>query len=51
MEEIVKQAQAVSEIAAREGIPPLEMVKEFLSDQIKNAHLRRGIPVGRGVPR
>ncbi len=46
VEEITKQAKKVSEMAAMEDLPVLEIVREFLKDQIKNAHLKRGAVIG-----
>lgn len=49
VEDIVKQTQALSKLATKEGLPVLDIVKEFLTEQIKQAHLRKGAPIARGI--
>jgi hypothetical protein len=48
VEEITKQAQQVSAMAAMENLPVLEIVKEFLNEQIKQSHVTKGALSGRG---
>lgn len=49
VDEILKKAHAISALAVQENLPSLEIVKEFLTDQIKQAQVRGG-PIRR-VPR
>jgi hypothetical protein len=49
VEEITKQAQKVSAMAEMEQLPVLEIVREFLKEQIKTAHLKRGSIVNRNL--
>lgn len=51
VEEITKQAQKVSAMAAMENLPVLEIVKEFLNEQIKQSHVKKGAVSGRSGPR
>lgn len=39
-EDIIKKAQAISALAVKENLPALEIVREFLSDQLKQALLK-----------